>query len=143
MSQANNMNEAQVKVLIQQEVAKQFSNKIVGDTPTDALQLVNKKYVDNKVLSAYVNSNGVVFYLPTGWSVNRSIPGTYIITHNLNTVNYAVVGLTDSTASFANNTGPVLWTVNAPSANAFTFLTFRYDNGTGLDCPFWLILEKK
>lgn len=39
------MDEKEVKKLIQQELKTPFVQKRVGDTPTDALQLVNRKYV--------------------------------------------------------------------------------------------------
>lgn len=39
------MDEKEVKKLIQQELKTSFVQKRVGDTPTDALQLVNRKYV--------------------------------------------------------------------------------------------------
>lgn len=39
------MDEKEVKKLIKQESKSSFAQKRVGDTPTDALQLVNRKYV--------------------------------------------------------------------------------------------------
>lgn len=38
------LEKSQAKKLIQEEVKNFFGNKIVGDNPTDALQLVNKRY---------------------------------------------------------------------------------------------------
>jgi hypothetical protein len=40
------MTKEQIIKLIRETVQSMFSRKIIGDTPTDALQLVNKKYVD-------------------------------------------------------------------------------------------------
>ena len=39
------MNEDDVKKLIKQELKTSFVQKRVGDTPTDTLQLVNRKFV--------------------------------------------------------------------------------------------------
>lgn len=51
------MEEPQIKKLIRDEVANSF-NKRIGDTPTDALQLVNKKYVNlSGLLSARPTSS--------------------------------------------------------------------------------------
>src|ERR1035437_1011812 len=74
--------------------AMAFNKKKVGDTPTDAFQLVNKKYVDSKPSGAYagyVNSDGSAGHLPTGWSSSHLGTGAYEITHNLGTANYAIV----------------------------------------------------
>lgn len=48
------MDEQRIKKIISDEVKKgnYFSNKRVGDTPTDALQLVPKKYVNLNGTSA-------------------------------------------------------------------------------------------
>lgn len=40
------MTEEETKKLIKQELKSSFAQKRVGDTPTDALQLVNRKYVN-------------------------------------------------------------------------------------------------
>lgn len=73
----------------------QFSSRVVGDTPTDANQLVPKKYVDGRIASIVgtyggkVNSNGTSAGLPTGWSSTSTGTGQYQVTHNLGTTSYA------------------------------------------------------
>lgn len=139
------MDENQIKTLIAQEVGKQFSNKMVGDTPNDALQLIPRKYIDGKFFAGRVNANGTSIFLPTGWTSQVANTSEYTITHNLGTTNYAFVVLADSVASFAGNTGPVLVTIDvtSPQANSFSFATFRWDTGQAIAAPFLFILTKK
>lgn len=87
------MDEKEVKKLIKQELKTSFAQKRVGDTPTDALQLVNKKYVDSKSSGypGHANTAGTSTFLPTGWSISGGVTGQSTITHNLGTSNYAVV----------------------------------------------------
>lgn len=97
-NQENNMNLAdrkEVDKIIKNNLKGNFSKKL-GDTPTDALQLANKAYVDSKatiVYSGYINSNGTAGTpFPTGWSVAHTATGKYTVTHNLGNTNYVVVG---------------------------------------------------
>lgn len=57
-----NQDIVEVKALIRQEIQgyAKFSNKKYGDTPTDALQLVPKKYVDAHAASSIFSGNLIV-----------------------------------------------------------------------------------
>lgn len=81
----------EVERIAKQVLNKSFSKRI-GDTPTDALQLVNKAYVDNNsgVHAGSVRSNVATSFFPSGWSVSKTGTGRYLITHNLGTTNYSV-----------------------------------------------------
>ena len=59
--------------------------KQIGPPPTDALALVNKKYVDSKVWSGTLTS------LPTGWTSTDLGTGLTQINHNLYTTDYVVL----------------------------------------------------
>lgn len=101
------MDEQNIKKLIKQELKSVFYQKRIGDTPTDALQLVNKKYVDSKS-SGYVGSvtsSGTSTFLPSGWTVAHTSTGVYTITHNLGTTNYAVNVTGTGSFSYANVPG--------------------------------------
>lgn len=73
--------------------AMQFQTKKYGDTPTDDLQLVPKKYVDTlKVYAGYVNSDATLGNpFPMGWTVSKPGSGDYIVGHTLGTVNFSVI----------------------------------------------------
>lgn len=88
----NNMEEKDIKKLIRKELKSSFSQKRVGDTPTDALQLVNKKYVDENggAASGSVVSNAAGTNFPADWSVAHSLTGVYTFTHTLGTSHFAV-----------------------------------------------------
>lgn len=117
------MDEKDVKKLIRQELKNSFAQKRIGDTPTDALQLVNKKYVDEHSggLLGQVSSSGTGIVLPTGWSSSGG-GGSYTVTHNLGTTAYIVLA-----TSFGNL---ATWSiVSTQSANNFTVTTL-VGNGT-------------
>ena len=82
---------------IDESIAKamQFSTKKYGDTPTDALQLTPKKYVDgNKgttVYRGFVNSDGTAGNLPAGWTSAHTGTGQYTVEHDLLTAGYSMV----------------------------------------------------
>lgn len=109
-------------------------SKRVGDTPTDALQLVPKKYVDDIVggsYAGYVNENLIGNILPTGWSATNPTLGTYTITHNLGTTSYSVVASSDRTdISYISNVGSNSFTckgvelgnINNPAAIDIRFM---------------------
>jgi len=69
----------------------QYSSRVVGDTPTDALQLVPKKYLNSRFFSGQVTALGAAVSLPTGWTSAAGGDGQAVITHNINTTAYDVV----------------------------------------------------
>lgn len=71
----------------------QYSTRKVGDTPTDALQLVPKKYVDARALVGTVINGvkGPIF--PVGWTVTHIGTAQYSIVHNLGISNISVVAM--------------------------------------------------
>lgn len=90
----NNMKQDEVQKLIDTSIRQAviFSTVKYGDTPTDDLQLVPKKYVDGlfkPFYAGYVNSNGTAGSLPTGWTSTQTGTGQYTITHNLASANYS------------------------------------------------------
>lgn len=111
------MTEDEIIKIVQDQIKKNFPSKKVGDTPTDALQLANKKYVDSKTAySGYVNAAGTAGTpFPSGWTVGLSAH-LFTITHNLGTTSYGVTLTSVGTAYFGE--------VVARNANTFT-------------CQFW------
>lgn len=97
------------------EKATSFSTKKIGDTPTDAIQLVPKQYCDANS-SGYigmVNADGTAGTpFPTGWTSTQTATGRYQIDHNLGTTDYVVV------ATIAGNSF-VLLTVFDRNTNDF------------------------
>ncbi len=81
----------QIKKAIKLEVKNFFGNKIVGDNPTDALQLVNKRYFITGGTGSIIGANSVVTIDPnkgrlfkittnssvTSATVNASVAGLY------------------------------------------------------------------
>lgn len=121
--------------------AFQFGKAKYGDTPTDANQLVNKRYVDNQAIGygGLVNANGTAGALfPKGWSVSKIGNGTYKITHNLNTTNYVIMTnptfpgnlIEDSTNVYAQNANDCTIQISNTSAEdrAFYFLLLKTTN---------------
>lgn len=130
------MDEEQVKKMIDESVKKAtaFSTVKYGDTPTDALQLVPKKYVDNlsaTIYSGFVNLNGTAGSLPTGWTSSTTGTGQYTVTHNLNSALYTCVAISSATVCFA--------VLNAINVNDVQ-LKFLNDTGSLTDCKFYFIL---
>lgn len=122
------MNEEQVKKFIRDEVSKSFKKRI-GDTPTDNLQLTNKRYVDGKVpFVGVVGSNGVQSApFPTGWVSSQLGVGDYVVTHNLNSSVYSLVANSNapSTQIFSKgNTTFEIQTLNSAGANVNASVNF-------------------
>lgn len=91
-------------VQIIKETAKDmFGTKIVGDTPTDANQLVPKQYVDGRINMGHVAANGTGSLLPTNWTSVKTATGVYTVTHNIGDSNYVVLLTPDVSADQANN----------------------------------------
>jgi len=89
-------------------------------------------YVGN--ISLDVSNNAVIQMLPAGWTVSHTAnSGIFIVTHNLNTLLYAVA----VTTIFAGNTYEVAHVVL--SANSFSVTTFFYP-ATPADQAFNFIL---
>lgn len=107
--------------------AMSFATKKYGDTPTDALQLVPKKYVDGRGISyagAFSTSAAILSPFPTGWSVNKTGTGKYTVTHNLGATNYVVVVLP---INYAANVDNVCITIPTRGANSFTIEVVQSD----------------
>lgn len=110
----------ETKKYIEQTVTDNSKNsfdKRIGDTPTDSLQLVNKKYLAMghvKNTGAYAPSP---YFVPPRWTASKTATGTYVITHTLNTTDYGVMITMDVTDDPTNNvaTGVVL------TRNRFSF----------------------
>lgn len=130
------------------EIRKMFSlsstrefNKRIGDTPTDNLQLVPKKYLVSYVSSTIggikatyagsVNSGGTAIALPAGWSSVKNSTGDYSVTHNL--------GITAYIAVACIGVGVRFLAVSAQTSTRFDINT--YDNTNTLaDGPFQFTL---
>lgn len=113
-----------------------FSTAKYGDTPTDALQLANKKYVDSVVSPCgAVASNGAAISLPSGWSSAKNATGQYNITHTLNTTGLSVVAVPMGT-----NTRAVATSVL--SSTVFQINVGNAANSAGEDNPVNFILQK-
>lgn len=97
----------------------QYSERVLGDFPTDANQLVPKKYLDNRYFSGQLEAGGVAVYLPTGWTSNGSgSTNNPTITHNLNTTAYDVVPAVFSQNGVIDNSYAAV--IYDKSANSFT-----------------------
>lgn len=117
-----------------------FSTTKYGDTPTDALQLANRKYVDSRTYTGYINANGTAGFLPNGWTSSKSATGTYVITHNFGNKNYTAQVTTEvSTDTSFNLTFPV---VLAYTNNFFTINTIYIPTPTDRDMPFFFTVTK-
>ena len=115
-----------------------FSTTKYGDTPTDALQLVNKKYVDGRVyVGAWVDTGAGIntVFLPTGWSVVKNSTGNYTVTHNLRRTDYCV-------AAMNNAYIPVLVDI-ANQSNTFGILLRDLTTGAPANNNVWFILAVK
>lgn len=73
-----------------------------------------------------VQSNASTF-APQGWTLNHSATGTYVITHNLGTTNYAVFATPITTKVFA---------VSTAKTSASTTLIFYNTSNTATDTDF-------
>lgn len=127
----------EVQTMIDKTLKGSFTYRRVGDTPTDALQLTPKSYVDKSVASSggyagRVDSAGVAGTpFPAGWTSVRNSLGSYTVTHNLGTTAYApVVSAVGSTAvtarvpTIANNSVQVFTTdaTGSLADSAFSFI---------------------
>lgn len=121
-----------VQKMIDLQSKKDFRKRI-GDTPTDALQLVNKKYVDSskKVFGGAVDSTGVAIALPPGWTSIKNSTGDYTVTHNLATTAYIVVACIGIGVRFL--------ALSTQLSNTFGINTYNNTN-TLADGPFNFIL---
>lgn len=109
-----------IKTLIKQTVQNLYSVKMVGDTPTDANQLVPKKYVDahqgTTIYTGSINADGTALSLPTGWTSVVGGTSAYTVTHNLNTTDYIVICCVANGLRFCGNTDKL--------ANTFSITTW-------------------
>jgi len=114
----------QIKRMISLELHQSYRKK-VGDTPTDALQLVPKKYVDSLITPGSFASDGTASaYFPSSWAVAKTSTGTYEVTHNFGTTAYSVV------ANSASTTTAIIM-IESRGANSFV-LTAREPLGNTL-----------
>lgn len=129
----NVVDKREMKKIAESVLASSFKKRI-GDTPTDALQLVNKAYVDS-ISSGYPGhvafggSPSTPF--PTGWTSVHNSTGSYTVTHNLGTTLYAVEFTAFSQLSF--------FQITAQGANSFTVGTNNL-GGSSADTEFYFTL---
>jgi hypothetical protein len=118
--------------------ALQFSARKYGDTPTDSLQLANKKYVDDSLsglsvtYSGHINSGGTTGTLPTGWTVAHNGTGDYTVTHNLGVANIPVVCLGNTVAFIC---------IVAYDTNTFQVVTYNAVTFAGADREWNFVLN--
>lgn len=119
---------------IAKKVLRRDFSKRIGDTPTDDLQLVNKKYVDSsggKIYSANIDNTGTIVVGSSKISsVSHSLTGKYTITHNLGHLNYITLGIISTSSPAATcitlnktTTTCAIWIYN--SANNLDDLEFN------------------
>lgn len=134
------MDEDTINKMIDEKIEKAlaFATKKYGDTPTDALQLTPKQYVDGLTASkAYIGvatSTGASTPFPTGWTWTKNGAGDYTITHNLGTTSYIVV------ATSINDTTVVV--IASQSTNSFNVTSWLSTTGNKIDDGFNFILIK-
>lgn len=130
----------EIKAYIDQAIkeALAFSTPKYGDTPTDVLQLANKKYVDGRVyVGAWVDTGATVdaVFMPTGWSVVKNSTGNYTVTHNLNRTDYSVAAMNNAFIPVLINTTNQL--------NTFGILLRDISTGSPANNNVWFILAVK
>ena len=117
--------------------SRQDFRRRIGDTPTEDLHLVNKKYVDDNASTVYagrVADDGSAVNLPSGWTSAKTGTGQYTVTHNLGTTAYGVAGLSTS----ANQA-----TINLSAINANDFRVITWNNTpTNTDLPWAFVLAE-
>lgn len=133
------MDENTIKTFISDQIDQKFKEKLgksfdkkIGDIPTDALQLVPKKYVDQKIYAGYVNADGSAGKpFPSGWTVVNSSTAAYTITHNLGTTNYSIL-----VTALYNNDGVIQTALfNNKAANSVGIIFFVKSGGNS-NCAF-------
>ena len=128
----------EIQSLIEEQSRKEFGKRI-GDTPTEALQLVNKKYVDGKTFGGIVDASGnPQTPFPIGWTSTKTATGEYTVTHNLNRLTYTVVVTPSGSSAGTDN---VAWTIPTQNLNTFT-VSFVQSNvpATSINTNFNFIL---
>lgn len=115
----------------------QFSQRILGDRPTDANQLVNKRYVNSYVLYGEINGGGTAVFLPTGWTSVGNAAGLVTVTHNLGTSNYGVI----ATAAATGFDRDFVCNISNRSNNSFQVETILSGSDTYANFFFVLILR--
>lgn len=121
----------EIQRMIDLSSTNQFSKRI-GDTPTEALQLTNKKYVDNVAgYSGQVNANGTAGFLPSGWSSVKNSTGDYTVTHNLND---------STTAPMLTPSGGINIYLYSVGVNSFSYQTQSLGGGN-TDAIAYFILK--
>lgn len=125
-----------IQDMIHLQSKKDFQKRI-GDTPTDNLQLVNKKYCDNNKTTIYsgaVSSGGSGITLPSGWTSTHNSTGDYSVSHNLN------VGATKYVVTACIGVGVRFLAVSLQSSIRFDINTYD-KTGTLADGPFQFTLS--
>lgn len=127
----------QVQQMIDLSLKKSFTAKRVGDTPTDALQLTNKRYVDGRVTGGFIIAGGTAGSpFPSGWSVSKIGTGQVRVTRLVDPfvlAKYAaVVTPFSATAVFA--------TTNNHSSSSFDINTFD-STGAAADASVYFVVS--
>ena len=129
----------EVQEMIDRSTTENFMRKI-GDTPTDANQLIPKKYVDTLLYCGALQTGGASPYsfLPTGWTASYSPTGTCIVTHNLNiTGNYVVMVTLQGFDAGSQTTFS-----NVKYINPNTFEVSLHTGAIAVNAPFFFILMR-
>lgn len=122
------MDEQKTIALIKKVLYQEYGKR-VGDTPTESLQLVNKKYVDELVVyTGVIGSNGVPSKpFPTGWTSSQLGAGDYVVTHTLKTSVYSLVSTsTAPTTTITSQGNPTfeIQTLNSAGSNTNAIVNF-------------------
>lgn len=72
-------------------------------------------------LGGQLETDGTAQYLPTGWTARRTDVGTYEVTHNLGTLNYAAT----VTPLHHDTTDAIVPSVTSTTETTFTYQTFH------------------
>ncbi len=125
-------------IISQIKANTQYSQRILGDTPTDANQLTPKKYVTKYVLYGAVSGpNGT--YLPDGWTATSVGLGLMNVNHTLGTTDFGVLA-TPYTTGF-DRSFTIL--VSALTATVFQINTVNAATGLNADVGFFFVTIKQ
>lgn len=123
--------------MIDKSLKASFTNKRVGDTPTDALQLTNKNYVDHRSTGGFVIAGGTAGVpFPQGWSVAKSGTGVVTITRSVDPYVLAKYSVVATPLSSTTATA----TINNHSKTSFDINTFN-SAGSAQDISVYFVVS--
>lgn len=121
------------KIAVQDGATKFIFRGCVGHDQIDG-GFVNE---EDRFCSGSVAANGSAVSLPTGWSCLKAGTGVYVVTHNLDDVEYTVT----ATAEDADGNQITQRIVNR-GANAFQVITTNQTSGALVDLPFMFQMHR-